>query len=344
MKILVIRRDNIGDLVCTTPLIMTLRQHYPQAAIYALVNDYNVDVLDGHPALDGVFAYTKLKHRKPGDSVLAVVWRKLKTYLALRRIGFDYAIVAGSGYPKNGVRLARAAKPRHIISFVPQDGGFDAAIDCPLPFHAADVFRHEVECMADLLQPLGIRAAPGPLSLPPVVMPEALAPRFAACPRPVVALHISARESSRVWDVAQFCRLIAVLLQQEVELLVLWAPGPADDARHPGDDEKMHYIRSQFPQAERLSFYPTRSVKQLMGAFSCADVVVCSDGGGLHLAAGVGASVVGLFEHLEKKTRHWYPWQVPHRVLTSGSAQDWQVSHIPLAAVVAAVTELLPPA
>jgi heptosyltransferase-3 len=36
-KILIIRRDNIGDLVCTTPLIAALRQRFPAAWLGALV-------------------------------------------------------------------------------------------------------------------------------------------------------------------------------------------------------------------------------------------------------------------------------------------------------------------
>ena len=58
-NILVIRRDNIGDLVCTTPLITALRQRFPKAWIGALVNSYNARVLDGNPDQDEVFIYTK---------------------------------------------------------------------------------------------------------------------------------------------------------------------------------------------------------------------------------------------------------------------------------------------
>ena len=36
MRILVVRRDNIGDLVCTTPLFAALRRQYPQAWLGAL--------------------------------------------------------------------------------------------------------------------------------------------------------------------------------------------------------------------------------------------------------------------------------------------------------------------
>ena len=61
-QILVIRRDNIGDLVCTTPLLTALRRQYPQAWIGVLANSYNAPVLQGNPDLDAVFCYRKLKH------------------------------------------------------------------------------------------------------------------------------------------------------------------------------------------------------------------------------------------------------------------------------------------
>jgi ADP-heptose:LPS heptosyltransferase len=68
MKVLVIRRDNIGDLVCTTPMIRTLRQHYPDAWIASLVTRYNDEVLADNSDLDAVLAYQKAKHRGSGES------------------------------------------------------------------------------------------------------------------------------------------------------------------------------------------------------------------------------------------------------------------------------------
>ena len=75
MKIIVIRRDNIGDLVCTTPLFRTLRRHYPEARIVALVNDYNAPVLDRNTDIDEVFFYTKAKHRTAAETKLGVWWK-----------------------------------------------------------------------------------------------------------------------------------------------------------------------------------------------------------------------------------------------------------------------------
>ena len=40
-RILILRRDNIGDLVCTTPLLAALRAQLPGAWLGALVTTYN---------------------------------------------------------------------------------------------------------------------------------------------------------------------------------------------------------------------------------------------------------------------------------------------------------------
>ena len=53
-RILVIRRDNIGDLACTTPLLRALRSQLPDAYLAALVTQYNAAVLAGNPDLDAV--------------------------------------------------------------------------------------------------------------------------------------------------------------------------------------------------------------------------------------------------------------------------------------------------
>jgi len=58
----VIRRDNIGDLVCTTPLIRALRNQLPKSYIAVLATTYNLAVMDGNPDIDAFFSYTKGKH------------------------------------------------------------------------------------------------------------------------------------------------------------------------------------------------------------------------------------------------------------------------------------------
>src|SRR5258706_2408544 len=111
-SILIVRRDNVGDLVCTTPLIDGLRALHPRAWIGALVNTYNEGVLAGNPALDAVFAYEKLKHRRTG--LLRNVFDTVKTLARLRIARLDYALVP-LGTPQ-ALKLAASLKPERVIA------------------------------------------------------------------------------------------------------------------------------------------------------------------------------------------------------------------------------------
>ena len=127
-KILIVRRDNIGDLVCTTPLIAALRRRFPDGWLGALVNSYNAPVLDGNPDLDAVFVYTKAKHRGADQSLPGILWRRLLMMRRLRRMQLDDVIVATTSPQPRVVRLARWLKPKRIIGFGTVEG-----LDVALP-------------------------------------------------------------------------------------------------------------------------------------------------------------------------------------------------------------------
>ena len=93
-RILVIRRDNIGDLVCTTPLLSALRAHFPDAWLGALVNSYNAPVLTGNSDLSKVIAYTKLKHIDAGQSAWRLLGARFSDLWKLRRMKLDTVVLA----------------------------------------------------------------------------------------------------------------------------------------------------------------------------------------------------------------------------------------------------------
>src|SRR6266853_4597357 len=116
-RILVIRRDNIGDLVCTTPLISALRKRYPGGHIAALVNTYNEAVLARNPDVDAVHAYEKGKHRGAARSIVSVYSDRLRLIMTLRKERFDYAILATPGFAPRSLRLARSARAPHVLGY-----------------------------------------------------------------------------------------------------------------------------------------------------------------------------------------------------------------------------------
>ena len=333
-RFLIVRRDNIGDLVCTLPAVAALRQRYPQAHIGMLVNTYNRAVVDGNPDIDEVFAYEKGKHREEGEGLLGVYWERLRMMQVLRRRHFDYAILAAPSFQASAMRFARWIRPAHIVGYA--DGAGDKAkmIDLALPAASADA--HEAQRVFNLFSILDVHGMPSPAR----IFPDAgevtrIRESMPAGMSGLVAVHISARKPSQRWPVERFAELMRTLHGMHgVRFLLLWAPGPVDDPRHPGDDEKAGRLMRAVAGVP-VHALPTASLQQLIAALSIVDSAVLSDGGAMHVAAGLGKPVVCLFG--DSLASRWHPWGVPHRLLQPESRD---VGDIATGDVVAAWNDL----
>lgn len=341
-RILIVRRDNIGDLVCTTPAIAALRQHYPGAEIAALVNSYNADVLRGNPNLDKIFIYQKLKHAGGVASRFKAIAERLKLIAQLRRWKPDVTILVKASYERHGLNFARQIGAKNIIGFVPdnlsQAKGLPD-IQLPTPVFVA---LHEVEAVNQLLVPLGINDALEPLQVfPDASAVAALNARIPAASKRI-ALHISAREPERRWGIDNFIALTQHILetQPDTQILLFWSPGKADDPQHPGDDDAAAQL-IQTVHSDRLIPMPTQNLTELIAAISRCDLFIGTDGGALHLAVAVDKKVLALFENKPDKLNHWYPWRVDHQVVHSADAKKPEIAQISQAQVREALSLLV---
>ncbi|GAB4168644.1 MAG: glycosyltransferase family 9 protein [Rhodocyclaceae bacterium] len=306
-RILVIRRDNIGDLVCTTPLLHALRRQLPDARIECLVTRYNRAVLANHPDIDALHAYTKAKHRAPHESVAGLYWQRARTVMRLRRQRFDWVILPGGG-SASALRFARWIAGRNLLVRDAQD-----EVAGP----------HEVERCCHLLPRMGLAyetpasrifADPAEIAL----MRSRLASELPLPPRRLIGLHISARKASQRWPAEAFAELARRLADAGDACMLLWAPGSADDPLHPGDDAKAAQVRALAAGLPLLAV-PTQRLEELIAALSLCDTVICSDGGAMHLAAGLGKPAVCLFGR--SSAARWHPWGVPFRLLQAPSQE-----------------------
>jgi len=333
-KILVVRRDNIGDLVCTTPLIAALRQRFDQAWIGALVNSYNAPVLDGNADLDEVFVYTKAKHRAGDESLPGILWRRLQMMRRLRAMQIDDVIIATTTPQPRVVRLARWLAPKRVIGFGKTEG-----LDVALPLD--DAGRHEVEDVFRVASVYGIEGAPPACR---VIAASAVAPAPTLGPGsgayPTIGIHISARKPSQRWPAERFAELISTLAAQgSPRFMLLWSPGDDDNPLHPGDDAKAREVLARVGAGatahSAVEARPTRTLPELIAALAACDALICADGGAMHLAAGLGLPIVCLFGN--SGAARWHPWGVPYRVLQKPSLD---VGDITVAETVAAFNAL----
>jgi ADP-heptose:LPS heptosyltransferase len=317
-RILVIRRDNIGDLVCTTPLIFALRERFPRAHIAALVNTYNEAVLSGNPAVDAVYAYEKGKHRGGRRSLFSVYVDRLRLIMKLRKEHFNYAVLATPGFEPRSLRFARLIGARHLLGYA-EPGKAHLRLDIALPYDRSAP-AHETERVFGLLKAFGINGPPPSTR----VFPDAEARRSIeqALSRlgqgtPVVCVHISARRKAQQWSAENFAALInAVAKRYSARFLLLWAPGEPDNPRHPGDDDKARAVARGCDGLPVLAC-PTDELRRLIAALSLCDCVVCADGGAMHLAAALGKPILCFFG--DSPPDRWRPWKAPHELLQPAS-------------------------
>ncbi len=317
-RILVIRRDNIGDLVCTTPMLSSLRRHFPEAHIAVLVNSYNAPVLVGNPDVDEVCVYQKAKHRAAGQTRLAVWWATSRLLHRLRKTRFDVVIVATPGQQPAALKFARWVAAGRIVAY----GAAADGISDPLPLAGAQS-GHETQAVMRLLEALGIVEFPGPTTVFPLakrLSGIALPPGTG----PLIALHISARKPLQRWPIKRFAELAQRLhVQQAARFLLFWSPGAENHAQHPGDDDKARQLLALCADLPLLAC-PTESLEDLVAGLSLVDRVICSDGGAMHLAAGLGKPIVCFFGN--SGAERWHPWGVGYELLQPESRKVADIS------------------
>jgi len=320
-SILVVRRDNIGDLVCTTPLFSALRRRYPGAWIGALVNSYNAAALERNPDLDQVVVYTKLKHLDPGQSALGALARRISDLWQLRRRRLDCVVLATPMVVPRAYTLARALGPGRIVGFTEDTLRQVAG-------------RHEVERVFALARELGIDGPIPPLKVVPDPVLVDKARRL--CKKSInIAVQISTRRPAQQWPADRFVELVQRLDGLGAASMLLWSPGPRDHPRHPGDDEKAAEISGRLAATKSFFAYRTGSLPELIGALAACDAVVTSDGGAMHLAAALQKPIVCFFGDVPPE--QWRPWGVPHRVLRP---QSRKAADITVDETLAALREL----
>ena len=321
-RLLIVRRDNIGDLVCTTPLFRALRERYPAGWIGVLANSYNAPALAGNPDVDQVFVYTKAKHRAPGESLAGIFWRRWRMMQSLREMHLDEVILATPAPQPRGVKLARWLKPRRIVGY-----GAVPGLDVSLPLATEPV--SEAEDVFRIAHLHGVAGDPPPCRVTTasaVVKPDVL----------TVAIHISARKPSQRWPTERFAALLRMMnAAQPIRYVLLWSPGAADNPLHPGDDEKMAALVAMLGTGFPIEPVRTETLPQLIAALARCHAMICADGGAMHLAAGLGLPIVCLFG--DSGAQRWRPWGVPYRLLQKPSRQ---VADISAEEVVTAFNEL----
>lgn len=306
MKILVTKRDKLGDLLLTTPLFANLRASLPEARIHLLANDYNAWVASAHPALDRTWVYPRT--RLGGGVRIGAVFGQIGVMWQLRRERFDVAIVAQGEYSPRAVQRALWVGARRTIAYVPSGVSLRRAVSNPLDPPAGG---HETDRMLALAAPLGI-ALPSRVLYPTFALPPAAGAyargwlaRVGLAPQRYIVFGLGARRTRKQPDADQIERWTTMLKRtQGLDTVFMWTPGRSDNPLYPGDDEAAQAVlERKLPHV-----HPHRGpIQEALGLLWSARTSIFPDSGLMHFGAASPGGVLGLFAEPAGHVEEWAP-------------------------------------
>ena len=339
MKVLVLKRDKLGDLLLTTPLLARLKAALPQVETHLLANDYNAWVVAGNPHLDRVWVYRRVRHA--GRVSIGAAWQWLWQSVALRRERYDWVIVANGDESPRAIRRGMWVKGKRVVAVCADARKYPGLTD-PLPRNAS---QHEIERLLGLLVPLGVEVQ-GKENIPHYVLPAAsssfakgwLAERGLSAGKYIV-IGLGARRAKKQPGTAQVLAWSAAFKERwGLDTVFVWTPGKSDDPLYPGDDE----VAQPVLDAGAPQIFPHRGpILEALGLIWSAKTSIFPDSGLMQFAAASPGGVLGLFAEtgVSPSPKQWAP---------RGPRADWleaekSVTELPDALVYERVGRLLSP-
>jgi ADP-heptose:LPS heptosyltransferase len=316
-KILLIRRNGIGDMICALPLVRRVRAGFPAARIDMLASERNAPILQDLSLVDRVLVYRR------GGGLLRNHYFNLRRFMRpVRAERYDLVVAITGAFSKLVAVITHATGVPRRVGFVPARGhALDFCYSEALPQPA--VREHQIERCLRLAEPLGI--PPVDIDVSFALRPEherwadeALAAK--RLPAPFVLYNASASRPESSWSAAAIADT-ARALRARHGLATLACGLPSDET---------------LLGSTGLPYALTPSVHQFAALVRRSLFLMCTDGGSMHVAAAMNTPAFVLFASAEPET--WRPWGVPFGYVRSGS----RVGEISVASVLERLSEWLP--
>ncbi len=284
-RLLVIRRNRLGDAVSVLPWLQGLKKARPDLCIHVLTNPYAAAVFQRSSVVDEVFVLPEEYCGMP----IGVLWHP-----TLRRVRkqatYDYVVHGSYSFSEKAAILAYLVPGTWKTGMVSGKGKLlDKVWDVPV-YPSADVqAMHQVMRIAHVGELAGLAVS----NLPEPILQNHIQPKLHQ-----VALCPSVNRPQSSWPDTHWIALERLLLKEGYA--AVWI--------------------GRKPAGTSGELLETASSDLFFDALASSEVVACCEGGTSHVAAALGCQTVVLSGVAIRKT--WCPWARHAVVLERTGAVD----------------------
>lgn len=319
-RILLVRTDNIGDVLLTTPALSSLRRRYPDAYIGFLCRSYTAPILQGHPAINQILAMD--------DGLPFSTVKKIKD--CKFDVSIHFYVESKSAWACSSAKILRRIGPfSKFWSYFLTD---------KIVQNRSKVEKHEAEYNLDLVRECG---ADG-LTFPPALFLSAIEKREGVqilrmtCggteAKPII-IHPGSRGSAETWPLESFLELAVKVASRGDH--VVFAAGNEERKIADAVEKLKHKNVHAIPAG-------TLTLRQLAAVIAGSKMFIGNSSGPLHIATALNLPTISFFPRTPFVTsaKRWGPFGnykqnriisplrdgVPLSSITTDSALEWVIN------------------
>lgn len=308
-RVLVTMLRHHGDVLLTSPVFTTLKNHAPHVEIDALVYRDTREMLSFHPAISQVFT---IDRRWKTQSLRVQLQEELCLLRALK--GRRYDLLVHLTENPRGPVLARLLNARYSVAneYAAKRGRLWRKSFTHLYKWPAKP-RHTVERNLDALRRIGVYPKEDDRRLTLVVDPASddhvvsLLARHDLGENSFIHVHPTSRWMFKAWPVERFAEAINALHDAGHRVVITAAP----------DERELRFVDGLTAQLQKsaVNLAGELTLKQLAALTRRAKCFLGVDSVPMHIAAAMGTPAVALFG--PSGELEWGPWRVTSRIITA---------------------------
>lgn len=292
-NILLIRRNNIGDMICTIPVFKTIRKEFPQAHITVLADNTNAGIIEGASFIDDVLVYKK------GSGIFKNKYLGYWRLFQKNKRRFDLAIGIKRGFSSTLALITLLSRARIRAGCIPEKWH-------PLQFCYNLSVReckkwnsiNHIDALISFIKTIGIENTVKDISIeiPPDSRNKVRDLLKETIGEGVVVFNISNNKPENKWPLYKFKELGDMICQEYgVTITVTSTPSDMGEAMSLSGQIK-----------GRVFYFHTPRVMDFAALVSESKLLICGEGGAMHIGASVNTPTISLWGSL--RPRKWSPY------------------------------------